>query len=316
MACRLRIPLHVTGLWLPVRVPGDPLRSGSLGAGLLLEPGVEAVARPCSPLGGGGVRCGFRLEAPGSRGGVPGSVAELYRFDPGLPSLGRVEARSPAPIAVGYAVSAASALAAALGLGALGGRGLDGMAALAHAAEVEAGTGLGDVIAIYQGRMLVVRTAPGAPGLGRVESIPVDAGAVVAVEHGPPMETGEMHRALGLRLYSLAAPRLARLLEEPGLDRFLEEARVFSIEAGFAPGGELREALESMRRRGRLRGWYSKKRVTVVVPEEGWLEDVVSELRRLGLEPRVFSPAPAPASITCGRVRLGERWGEEGEEGG
>ncbi len=296
--CTLRIPVHVTGLWLPVRRRGDPFSSGSLGAGLLLEPGVEVRASPCGP----GVRCGFRgLHAPGLGGPVvPGVVYEVYRFDPGLASAGSVEAWSPVPLGYGYAVSAAAALAAAVGLGVLrGGGSLEGLAALAHAAEVEAGTGLGDVAAVFYGRMMELRVSPGAPGRGaRVESFPVDARVVLVFEHGGPMATEEMHRALGERLHRMAAPRLARLLEDPGFDRFLEEARGFSLEAGWLPE-RLVEALEAMRRRGLLRGWYAKKRVTVAVPEAGYEGDVEAELAGLGVEPRRMRPSPSPLAVDC-----------------
>ncbi|MFN3268461.1 MAG: kinase, partial [Zestosphaera sp.] len=38
---RLKVPLHITGFWVP-HITNNPLTTGSLGAGITLEPFVEA----------------------------------------------------------------------------------------------------------------------------------------------------------------------------------------------------------------------------------------------------------------------------------
>ncbi|MEM3924275.1 MAG: kinase, partial [Zestosphaera sp.] len=38
---RIKIPLHISGFWVP-HVTNNPLTTGSLGAGITLEPPVEA----------------------------------------------------------------------------------------------------------------------------------------------------------------------------------------------------------------------------------------------------------------------------------
>lgn len=306
---RVRVPLHVTGLWLPVRAP-SPLETGSLGAGLLLEPPAVAVARPCRR----GSRCGVTVLVEGRRLGRPPSVVEeLFSLDPGLARAGSVVVELPAPLARGYAGSAAVALAAAVGLGLLRGRGGLEAARLAHVAEVRAGTGLGDVAAMYSGRMLELRLSPGAPGIAKVEWLPVPRDAVIlSAVLGGAMETREMHEKLSTRLYEAAAPRLARLLEEPGFERFLEEARGLSIEAGFAPP-RVAEALDRLAGEGLIYGWYAKKRVLVVAARRS-LKAAMEALKSLGLEPRTHRVAPAPLTVEpCGDEGHGGAGGEGAE---
>ncbi|WP_219336910.1 pantoate kinase [Pyrodictium delaneyi] len=289
---QVHVPLHVTGIWLPLWRPARR-ETGSLGAGLLLEPGAEAEIHTCSSVG-----CGAEVHVEGHRlDGVPSVLEALWRLLGG--PRARVVVRLPVPLAVGYAASAAVALAVAVGEAALRGMNVEEAAALAHEAEVAAGTGLGDVAAMFLGRGLELRLAPGAPGLARVASYPIPVSTIYSLELGR-MTTSEMHRELGERLYTLAAPRLARLAQEPSLERFLEEARGFSTEAGFAPPW-LVESLDKLVDMGLLLGWYAKKKVTVAVPRPGREDEARRELEKLAQEHslmlRSHRPASAPLSI-------------------
>lgn len=289
---RVVVPLHVTGLWLPARERGL-LWSGSLGAGLLLEPAAVVRVERC---GGGAGRCGVRVLADGVPvDGEPSVVLELYRLEPGASRL-RVTVELPVPLGVGYAASAAVALGVGVGYAVANGLTIEEGARLAHMAEVAAGTGLGDVAAMVQGRGLELRLGHGAPGAARVESVAA-WGPVVAAETGEPLSTEEMHRGLGERLHALAAPRLARLFQSPGLDSFLREARGFSIEAGFVDE-KLSERLDALVEEGLARGWYAKKRVLVVVASDEEAQARVAEaLREAGLQPRLMRIATAPLRV-------------------
>ncbi len=256
---KLWIPLHVTGLWIPVW-RHSPLLSGSLGAGLLMEPGIEVEATRASEWRVEIIVEGRRLSS------LPSIASETLKLmNNATPAHIRIS--SPVPLGAGFAVSAGIALGIVLGAGLLSGMGLLESASIAHEAEVRAGTGLGDVVAMLYGRGLEIRIAPGGPGLSRVESYPVPSlDALVAVLGR--METREMHRVLGERLYEAAAPRLARLLSRPGLIAFLREARGFSIESGMI-SKELAQLLDKLVDEGVLLGWYVKKKVLVMVPEKG-----------------------------------------------
>ena len=256
---KLWIPLHVTGLWIPVW-RHNPLLSGSLGAGLLMEPGIEVEA----------TRAGeWRVEitVEGSQlNSLPSIASETLKLmSSATPAHIRIS--SPVPLGAGFAVSAGIALGIALGAGLLSGMGIVESAGIAHEAEVRAGTGLGDVVAMLYGRGLEIRIAPGGPGLASVESYPVPRLEILAAVLGR-METKEMHRVLGERLYEAAAPRLARLLSRPELITLLQEARGFSIESGMV-SEELARLLDKLVDERVLLGWYVKKKVLVMVPEEG-----------------------------------------------
>ncbi|WP_153801422.1 pantoate kinase [Hyperthermus butylicus] len=272
---------------------GSPRETGSLGAGLLLEPPAVAEVYECP-----GGECGLRVRACGEL--VSASTSIVKHVVELLGGLNvDVSLESPAPLAVGYAVSAAIALAIAIGEGSRRGWSVEASAAVAHEAEVLAGTGLGDVVAMVYGRGLELRLAPGAPGLARVESFPVNAKTIYSLELGR-MATTEMHRALGEKLVALAAPRWQRIAENPNLDTFLREAREFSVEAGFAPDW-LREKLDRLVSRGLVRGWYVKKRVAIVVPEDDAAGEAREELEALaakrGLRLRRHRPAGSPLSV-------------------
>ena len=253
---RLLIPHHVTGFWLP-RYAEDPLTTGSLGAGLLLG---YAVAQ----FRDGGVYYNGEF-----LGGGPG-----------------VEIRSTYPLGYGYAGSAVVNIAKYVRL-----RGLSLEAfQMAHAAEVTAGTGLGDVLAIYTGGCLVVRTRPGAPGVGEAVGYPCPPLAAVTV-HTKRLETAAMLRDLRTVLEVEGRKAVERAVDGD-FYTFLETARRFSTAVGFL-SKELDAELAGLR--GAV-GHYAKKGVLVVVAERDRADDVAERLKRLGpvriceLKTRAVSP--------------------------
>lgn len=86
-----------------------------------------------------------------------------------------------APVGYGLGSSGAAALSLAYALDGVLGTGMsrEEIGGIAHAAEIDCRTGLGDVLASYHGGF-EIRTAPGAPGIGSVEKI-ATPGEVVAV---------------------------------------------------------------------------------------------------------------------------------------
>jgi len=257
---RLLIPHHITGFWLP-HYTDDPLTTGSLGAGLLLE---YAVAT-------------FREEGVYYNGMYMGG-------GPG------VEIHTPYPLGYGYAGSAVLNIARYVRL-----RGLSLEAFReAHVAEVAAGTGLGDVLAIYTGGCLVVRTKPGAPGVGQAEGYDCPSLAVVTV-HIRHVETREMLRSLRGALEAEGKRALERAVDGD-FYAFLETARSFSLAVGFLD----RELDVEISKLKGVVGHYAKKGVLVVVAELDSLEEVLSYVRRLGpavvcmLKRRAVTPANSP----------------------
>jgi len=253
---RLLIPHHVTGFWLP-RYTEDPLTTGSLGAGLLLDYAVVQYRES------GVYYNGVFL------GGGPG-----------------VEIRSPYPLGYGYAGSAVVNIARYVRLRSLS---LEAFQ-LAHAAEVTAGTGLGDVLAIYTGGCLVARTRPGAPGVGEAAGYPCPPLVAVTV-HTKRIETAAMLRDLRTVLEAEGRKAVEQAVDGDFYS-FLETARRFSVAVGFL-SKELDAELAGLR--GAV-GHYAKKGVLVVVAERDLAGDVAERLKRLGpvgiceLKRRAVSP--------------------------
>jgi len=275
---KLWIPLHVTGLWIPVW-RHSPLLSGSLGAGLLMEPGIEVEAVPAKEWRVEIVIEGRQLSS------LPSIASETLKLMSGaMPA--HIHISSPVPLGAGFAVSAGIALGIALGAGLLSDMGLLEAASIAHEAEVKAGTGLGDVVAMLYGRGLEIRIAPGGPGLASVESYPIPRLEILAAVLGS-METREMHKVLGERLYEAALPRLTRLLSRPGLETFLQEARGFSVDTGMAED-KLVGVLDRLVEEGALRGWYLKKRVLVMIPGKSGRRAIMERLAGI-LDRRFYS---------------------------
>jgi pantoate kinase len=142
----------------------------------------------------------------------------------------RVEADSDLPIGTGFGVSGAMTLGTALAASAAFDtqRTENELVELAHAAEVTAGTGLGDVVAQARGG-LPVRLEPGAPGYGSLDGLP----ARPRVEY---LTFGELSTESVLSgdtaaLTAAGEAALERLLESPDVSTLLAESRRFAGEA-------------------------------------------------------------------------------------
>ncbi len=239
---QLIIPHHVTGFWLPY-YSDSPLTTGSLGAGLLLDYAVATFSEEGVYYNGT-----YIGEGPG------------------------VEISTPYPLGYGYAGSAVLNIAKYVRL-----RGLSLEAfQMAHAAEVAAGTGLGDVLAIYTGGCLVVRLKPGAPGVGR--AVGYDCPPLTALTvHTRRIDTSAMLRDLKT-LLATEGRKAMEQMPDGDFYSFLAIARRFSLAVGFLTK-ELDAELAGLR--GAV-GHYAKKGVLVVVAERDRADDVAEQLRRLG----------------------------------
>lgn len=155
------VPGHVTGFFSPCPAD-DPARAGSRGAGLTLTDGVAVTVRETDESG---------VILDGDPIAMP--PVETVLDDLGVADRARVVAESDLPLGTGFGVSGAMTLGAALAANdRFGGeRSANDLVTLAHRAEVEAGTGLGDVVAQARGGV-PIRLAPGAPAHGRLDGVP------------------------------------------------------------------------------------------------------------------------------------------------
>jgi pantoate kinase len=129
------VPGHVTGFFTVDR-DDDPLVAGSRGAGLALSAGVTVTVRPAG-------------ERTVALNGESVDVEAVERVLDALEASVAVRAVTDLPVGSGFGVSGAMALGAALATNDVLDRRLSTyeLATVAHGAEVQAGTGLGDVVA-------------------------------------------------------------------------------------------------------------------------------------------------------------------------
>jgi pantoate kinase len=210
------VPGHITGFFTTSE-DDDPTKAGSQGAGLTLTDGVTVTVRPA------GERAVYLDDAS----------IEIEPVEQVLDALEAdvvVDAETDLPLGAGFGVSGALALGTALATNHVLDRALseNELVTIAHGAEVQAGTGLGDVVAQARGGV-PIRLEPGGPqhnlldGIperARVEYVTYDELATEAVLDG---DTDPIDRA--------GEESLSLVVAEPTLSSFIFASRRFAREA-------------------------------------------------------------------------------------
>jgi len=161
-----------------------------------------------------------------------------------------VHSKIDVPIGCGFGASGAGALSTALALNEALSLNLtyEQATKVAHIAEVENKTGLGDVIAQCYGG-LVIRKEPGAPGTGVVDRIPAGDVKIDYVVFGEII-TKDILEDVAMRRGINKAGREAmkELLQRPTFDEFIQLSKKFAIETGLlsSKAADAIEAVESM----------------------------------------------------------------------
>jgi pantoate kinase len=136
----------------------------------------------------------------------------------------------------GFGASGAGALGCAYALNQHLGLGLTAnqAASVAHCAEVENCTGLGDVIAQNTGG-LVIRLRPGAPGIGVVDRIPLGSTRIDCVVRGSISTKDVLSDQSVMRSINAAGEKaLHELVKRPTIENFMLLSKGFAIESGLA----------------------------------------------------------------------------------
>jgi len=211
------VPGHITGFFSAHPDP-EPAIAGSRGAGLALADGVEVTVTAGSGLW------------------LNGEPVEIDPVETVLDSLGlgveaAIEAETPLPLGAGFGVSGALTLGAALAANAAFGCGRteNELIELSHCAEVDAGTGLGDVVAQARGGV-PIRREPGGPTHGMLDGIPA-APRIEYVTFGE-LSTETVLSGDTSQLSTAGAAALDELLAEPTVEQFMFASRQFATDAG------------------------------------------------------------------------------------
>lgn len=232
MAASAFVPGHVTGFF-SVHRHDDPERAGSRGGGLALSDGVRVVVER-----GEGVV-------------LDGECAEVEPVARVLDALGveaRVVVETDLPVGAGFGVSGAAALGTALAASAAFdcARSENDLVTVAHRAEVEAGTGLGDVVAQARGGV-PLRLEPGAPAHNRMDGVPA-RGRVEYLSLGD-RSTAAVLAGDTSELSAAGEGALERVRGEPTLPAFVRASRRFAREADLLTD-DVREVIDDVQAAG------------------------------------------------------------------
>ncbi len=225
------VPGHVTGFFT-VELDDDPMRAGSRGGGIALSDGVRVTVRP----------------APERAVYLDGTSLEMEAVERVLDALSaplRVDAETPLPLGSGFGVSGAMALGTALAAARTTERSLsvDELVRMAHGAEAQSGTGLGDVVAQARGGV-PIRLDPGAPPHGRVDAIASPARRVEYVSFGE-RSTAEVIDGETDLLTDTGRRALSTVVQDPALPTLCHASRRFAREADLLTP-RVREAVEDV----------------------------------------------------------------------
>jgi len=233
-------PGHITAFF-EICPSDNPRRRGSRGAGLCTSLGVKTEVK---------VRDAARQRVRIFLNGEEANADATYTAVRKLIDARRLEVYVTSdvdlPVSQGFGMSGAGALSTALALNAAAKLGLsrEEVVGIAHEAEVESGTGLGDIYPQSLGGM-DLRLEPGGPPHGVVKRFDVAVPLLLCVI-GPPMLTKSvLHDAEKAKVISAEGHRCVEEFKKgPTLENLFGLGREFAVRTGLA-GSKLIEAIDS-----------------------------------------------------------------------
>lgn len=163
------VPSHITGFFT-IANSDNPLKKGSCGAGLLLDKGVLTTVKSSEKDNKIDIKINGKKDLKHEFIAI--KTLELIKKDFKIEEGLKINQKIEVPQGSGFGTSASSALGVAIGFFKLFNINISLKSAThyAHRAEIELGSGLGDVIA-ETSKGIVIRKKPGSLGIGKVESI-------------------------------------------------------------------------------------------------------------------------------------------------
>lgn len=277
MTLKISVPLHITGFFAP-QFSNGPLLTGSIGAGLVITPGLRCV---CKFLNKGTTKNKIIYNGVETKLKPIEKLLDLFNYNKKI----SIQIFSQVPMGVGYGVSGASTLAVSLALHRFLGKPDLKAAQLAHIAEVKSLTGLGDVIAVFSGSDLAIRIKAGAPGIGMVKSFKQSKKLRLVAADLRKKDTREMLKAMPLKASRFTLKILPKFIENPTLKNFFEYSQLFAKKMGFANKNFLKR-LEPLKKY--CLGFTVKKGVLFAVAEKNKLKETIYRLKKISPSTHIF----------------------------
>jgi len=244
-------PAHITGFF-EIRDNKNPLYKGSVGGGIVLEAGCVTEVYLTNNLP---VKGRIKIEINGveeeanTTKYVVENIAGKYEHEVNV----IVSTDFDVPVGVGLGASGAGALSTALALNELLSldMSLNEVAQIAHLAEVENSTGLGDVIAESYGGV-IIRKKPGPPGIGMIDKIPHRKEKISYVVFGKKSTKAVLLDDSKKRgINEAGREAMKELIRKPNLDNFMLASRNFSLHSEVI-SDKCRDAIEAVDAEGKV----------------------------------------------------------------
>ena len=241
MKCSVFAPSHITGFF-EIIDHEEPLKRGSCGAGVAMDKGVitslQIIDKDINDSPKVDVRINGQKDVKNSS--ITFKTLELMDRDLNISKLLEdraliIDHEVGVPIGAGYGISAACALGTALATAKILEMDItfNRAAAMAHLAEIEMKSGLGDVIAEVNGG-ITFRLKEGAPGIGVTDKMILDEDLFVLSKSLGEIATSEIigdpiHKN---RINRTGRNMLNELLKNPDPKTFLKLSKRFAMETG------------------------------------------------------------------------------------
>ena len=241
MKCSVFAPSHITGFF-EIIDHEEPLKRGSCGAGVAMDKGVitslQIIDKDINDSPKVDVRINGQKDVKNSS--ITFKTLELMDRDLNISKILEdraliIDHEVGVPIGAGYGISAACALGTALATAKILEMDItfNRAAAMAHLAEIEMKSGLGDVIAEVNGG-ITFRLKEGAPGIGVTDKMILDEDLFVLSKSLGEIATSEIigdpiHKN---RINRTGRNMLNELLKNPDPKTFLKLSKRFAMETG------------------------------------------------------------------------------------
>jgi len=227
-------PAHITGFFkAELDLKKNPEQLGSMGAGFSIKSGVTTRVQISKKKEG---KQYFRITTSGyfsEKTDVSEFVLnEFLRIGNFENLFFDIHHNITIPVGYGLGSSSAVALSLAFALNQALETKLDKLTIgqIAHKAEVNCKTGLGDVLASYYGGF-EIRTKAGAPGIGMVENINTDNMSIVMICFSP-ISTNKFLKERISQINGLGGKMVTRLIESKNYNHFQEMSLEFARYVG------------------------------------------------------------------------------------